>query len=78
MFGLDHCVYFKCSMNGANSLGEELKTPLYIFPVCLNILNYLIDYIIKERYIKLSNFFIKHDLKQELEWKILGLTKKEQ
>lgn len=29
---------------------------------------YLFDFNIRERFMKLSNLFIKHDFKQELEW----------
>jgi len=43
-------------LNGANSLDEELKTPLYPCPVCLNKLDYLFDLNIKERY-AIKSFF---------------------
>jgi len=35
LFGLRHCVYFRCLMNGANHLGEADSQPLKLCPVCL-------------------------------------------
>merc|ERR1711964_208767 len=35
VFGLRHCVYYLCNMNGANHLGEVSRTPVYHYPVCL-------------------------------------------
>jgi archaemetzincin len=35
LFGLSHCIYFKCLMNGSNHLQENLSKPFEICPVCL-------------------------------------------
>lgn len=34
-FGLDHCVYFACTMQGCGSTAEALRQPPYLCPVCL-------------------------------------------
>ena len=34
MFGLMHCVLYKCSMNGSNSLADADSAPLEYCPVC--------------------------------------------
>ncbi len=34
MFGLPHCLYFACCMNGSNSLAEADRQPLWYCPVC--------------------------------------------
>lgn len=68
MFGLEHCIYYKCLMNGANSMDEEEKTPLFFCPVCLQKLNYLFNFKLEERLVKLIDFFRKYDLKEELKW----------
>ncbi|OAQ67704.2 metalloproteases (zincins), catalytic [Pochonia chlamydosporia 170] len=34
-FGLDHCVYYACVMQGCGSSGEALRQPGYLCPVCL-------------------------------------------
>lgn len=34
MFGLSHCVLYKCTMNGSNSLADSDASPLRYCPVC--------------------------------------------
>ncbi|KAH6905155.1 hypothetical protein BKA70DRAFT_508263 [Coprinopsis sp. MPI-PUGE-AT-0042] len=34
-FGIDHCVYYACSMQGTASLGEDARQPPYLCPVDL-------------------------------------------
>ncbi|KAL0934353.1 Archaemetzincin-2 [Colletotrichum truncatum] len=33
-FGLDHCVYYACVMQGTGGLGEDARQPPYFCPVC--------------------------------------------
>lgn len=35
-FGLDHCVYYACAMQGTSSLIEDSRQPPYLCPVCEN------------------------------------------
>lgn len=35
-FGLDHCVYYACSMQGTASMLEDSRQPPYLCPVCEN------------------------------------------
>ncbi len=35
ILGMEHCVYYECAMNGANSLDEDDKAPLHLCPVCM-------------------------------------------
>lgn len=35
LFGLKHCVYFECLMNGSNSSKESEIRPIHLCPVCL-------------------------------------------
>ncbi len=35
-FGLPHCIYFECNMNGSNHRKESDERPLWLCPVCLN------------------------------------------
>lgn len=35
ILGMEHCIYYECVMNGANSLDEDDKMPLHLCPVCL-------------------------------------------
>merc|ERR1719329_1566973 len=34
MFGLLHCVYYECAMNGSNDLEKTDNRPIYFCPVC--------------------------------------------
>ena len=52
-FGIMHCIYYTCLMNGANSLEEVKKHTLYECPVCLRKLQYSIGFDPLERYKKL-------------------------
>ncbi|KAJ4394408.1 hypothetical protein N0V93_003625 [Gnomoniopsis smithogilvyi] len=33
-FGMDHCVYYACTMQGTASVAEDLRQPPYLCPVC--------------------------------------------
>ena len=54
-FGLAHCVFYSCLMNGSNNLEEQAKRPLIECPVCLRKLQYSIGFDPLERYNKLMN-----------------------
>ena len=54
-FGIAHCVFYSCLMNGSNSLEEQAKKPLIECPVCLRKLQYSIGFDPLERYNKLMN-----------------------
>ena len=54
-FGISHCVYYSCLMNGSNSLEEQAKRPLIECPVCLRKLQYSIGFDPLERYKNLMN-----------------------
>lgn len=41
MFGIKHCVYFECIMNGSNKIQEADIKPPYMCPVCLRKLKYM-------------------------------------
>lgn len=53
-FGLSHCIYYECLMNGSNSLKESLKRNLIECPVCLRKLYEVIKFDCLERYNKLK------------------------
>ncbi len=40
MFGMQHCIYFSCLMNGSNHLEEADSQPLHLCPVCLRKLHW--------------------------------------
>lgn len=68
MFGVRHCVYYHCNMNGANHMQEADATPMHLCPVCLRKLQHTIKFSPRARYKKLLMFYKKYHLKSEAEW----------
>jgi archaemetzincin len=50
MFGLVHCTFFNCLMNGSNHLAESDRRPLHLCPVCLRKLQWSIGFDVVKRY----------------------------
>jgi archaemetzincin len=57
MFGLNHCIYYRCVINGSNHLKESDARPLHLCPVCLRKLHYSIGFDICDRYRRLYYFY---------------------
>uniref|UniRef100_A0A6B2LF79 Archaemetzincin-2 n=1 Tax=Arcella intermedia TaxID=1963864 RepID=A0A6B2LF79_9EUKA len=60
MFGIGHCCYFECLMNGANTLEESTSQPLYLCPMDLHKLQHYVGFDVLERYQKLLLFLLRH------------------
>ena len=68
MFGIQHCIYFTCLMNGSNHLEESDRRPLHLCPVDLRKLHYSIGFDIKQRYRNLFEFFKAVHFDDEAQW----------
>lgn len=68
MYGLSHCIYFECLMNGSNHLQEADKRPSFLCPLCLNKLYFIMRFDIEKRYRKMMDFWGSHGLQAEVEW----------
>jgi archaemetzincin len=68
MFGLTHCHYFNCLMNGSNHLEESDRRPLHLCPVCLRKLQWSIGFDVLERYVALEHANRAADFLDEAEW----------
>jgi len=68
MFGLQHCIFFRCILNGSNHLAESDSRPLYLCPVCLRKLQHSIGYDIVNRYKDLHIFYRKSGFNEETQW----------
>jgi len=81
LFGLGHCPFFECLMNGSNSLEESDQQPLYFCPICDHKLYFsriayqhkkyghqLSKFILSERYKKLALFCKKYNLINDYKW----------
>ncbi|KAI8955327.1 hypothetical protein F4801DRAFT_324203 [Xylaria longipes] len=58
-FGVGHCIYYACNMQGTSGMAEDVRQPPYLCPVCLEKVAYAIacelqarDQAGKEEYIK--------------------------
>jgi len=55
IFGIKHCVYYNCKMNGTNSIEESQRVPVFDFcPVCIRKLWNTLEFDIKDRVLQLS------------------------
>jgi len=57
MFGIEHCIFYHCVMNGSNHLQESDARPIHLCPVDLRKHHYSIGFDIVERYKKLQQFY---------------------
>lgn len=53
MFGMRHCIWHECLMNGSNNEEEASNKPIVLCPVCLRKLQSNIKFDILERYQKM-------------------------
>ena len=60
MFGMSHCVYFTCLMNGSNHAEESDRKLTFLCPVCLRKLQHAINFDFAERYKQMNDFFKLH------------------
>ena len=68
MFGLQHCVYFRCLMNGSNHPGESDDRPPHLCPVCLRKLHHAVGFDISSRYERLLAFSQQAGFDDEAAW----------
>ncbi|MGA1841618.1 MAG: archaemetzincin [bacterium] len=68
MFGLEHCIFFRCVMNGSNHLEESDSRPLRLCPVCIRKLHSSIEFDIMDRYNRLLLFYKESGIDQETRW----------
>lgn len=68
MFGLYHCIYFDCVVNGANSLEESDAQPLHACPVCLRKLRHALRFDPIARYRRLQEFYRAQKWFEDADW----------
>ena len=68
MFGLRHCIYFNCAMNGSNHLGESDSRPMQFCPVCLRKLQHSTKVDVVKHYRDQQQFFAKVGFDEESAW----------
>jgi archaemetzincin len=68
IFGLAHCIYFQCVMNGSNHLQESDRRPLHLCPVCLRKLQSSMGFDVLKRYEELARFDEQVGFRDEAAW----------
>jgi archaemetzincin len=68
MFGIEHCVWFRCTLNGCNHLEEFDAAPLHLCPVDLRKLQWSVGFDVLERYRRLRDFYAQAGLNDEAAW----------
>ena len=68
MFGLAHCTYFRCVMNGSNSLPESDSQPLQLCPVDLRKLYESVRFDPVARYAHLREFCVQAGFQDDARW----------
>src|SRR5207248_3227802 len=68
MFGIEHCIYFHCLMNGSNHLEESDARPMHLCPVDLRKLQESIGFDVVERYRRLLQFYLSAGFTEEASW----------
>jgi archaemetzincin len=60
IFGLAHCIYFRCVENGSNHEAESDSRPHHLCPICLRKLRYATGADLEARYRDLAYFYSQH------------------
>lgn len=68
MFGLAHCTFFNCLMNGSNHLAESDRRPLHLCPVCLRKLHWSVGFDVLQRCQALERVARVHGFADEADW----------
>jgi archaemetzincin len=68
MFGIHHCIYFECVINGSNHLAETDARPLHACPVDLRKLQHAVGFDVPGRYRALARFYGSVGLAREQRW----------
>ena len=68
LFGLMHCIYYVCLMNGVNNEIEMDRQPLYLCPVCLRKLYSTLKFDVRDVYEQFARLCAKYGLEEERIW----------
>ncbi len=68
MFGMEHCIYYDCVVNGSNHLEEADRRTVRLCPVCLRKLQHSTGFDARKRYRELAKFYRQQKWTAEAEW----------
>ena len=70
VFGLKHCIFYNCTMNGSNSLEEADRSSIHECPVCHQKLLWNLKFEPQKRFDALRALYAKYGLDEESAWMI--------
>ncbi|MFP4596695.1 MAG: archaemetzincin [Persicimonas sp.] len=68
MFGISHCLHYRCNMNGSNSLDETDAQPIHLCPVDLRKLHTAAGFDPVIRYEELADFYEKRGFEEQADF----------
>jgi predicted Zn-dependent protease len=68
VYGIDHCIFYHCLMNGTAHLVEDFSSPCHICGVCLRKLQFRLGFDVKDRYQNLHDMYQSFGMKDEVKW----------
>ena len=70
LFGIGHCIYFDCCMNGSGHLKEDYHQAMHLCPVDLHKLQHCLGFDVEVRYRRMAAFYRKylHGFQPEVKW----------
>ena len=68
MFGIEHCIFFRCVLNGSNHLAESDARPMHLCPVDLRKLQWSIGFDVIERDRRLARVCERAGFADEARW----------
>jgi archaemetzincin len=68
ILSMNHCVFYECNMNGANHLGEAMRNPLPLCPICLRKLCWNLQLEPRPYLQRLLEFSRKHQMQADVKW----------
>lgn len=74
MFGIAHCVFYRCIMNGSNHLAESDARPMHLCPIDLRKLQWSVGFDVRARYEKLVDAELACGFDDEVQWTRRMLT----
>ncbi len=75
MFGIGHCIYYHCVINGSNHLKESDAAPLNLCPICLRKLQSSVGFDVVAYYLHLAAFYRRAGFRDEARWVSRRLSK---
>ena len=68
MFGIAHCIFYRCIMNGSNHLAESDARPMHLCPIDLKKLQWSAGFDVRDRYTKLVDAEVACGFEDEAAW----------